>query len=73
MRKPQDPKTPDKYQKCSKRSWDGQVSKWRRRLHEWDPKSETKPHTDEGITGEDNDNTQVEIVIDEEEEEIEIM
>jgi len=30
--------TPDKEQICSKRSWDGQVRKWRRYLHNWDPK-----------------------------------
>ena len=28
---------PDKFQTCSKRSWDGQVSKWRRILHIYDP------------------------------------
>jgi histone RNA hairpin-binding protein len=27
---------PDIQQKCSKRSWDGQVRKWRRGLHSWD-------------------------------------
>lgn len=31
------PSTPEKYQKCSKRSWDGQVRKWRRQLHAYDP------------------------------------
>lgn len=31
------PKTPDIYQVCSKRSWDGQVRKWRRQLHDFDP------------------------------------
>jgi len=36
-RKKGDPKTPDKYQVCSKRSWDGQVRKWRRQLHQYDP------------------------------------
>ena len=30
------PVTPRKEQKCSKRSWDGQVRKWRRQLHDWD-------------------------------------
>ena len=30
------PVTPCKEQKCSKRSFDGQVRKWRRQLHEWD-------------------------------------
>jgi len=32
-----EPQTPDKYQKCSKRSWDGQIRKWRRLLHKYDP------------------------------------
>lgn len=27
---------PDVFQKCSKRSWDGQVRKWRRELHQYD-------------------------------------
>lgn len=31
------PQTPDKYQSCSKRSWDGQVRAWRRQLHQYDP------------------------------------
>lgn len=35
-----DPQTPDKYQVCSKRSWDGQVIKWRRQLHLYDPPKE---------------------------------
>ena len=35
-----DPRTPEKEQICSKRSWDGQISKWRRALHAYDPKSE---------------------------------
>ena len=34
------PSTPRKTQVCSKRSWDGQVRKWRRMLHEYDPKTE---------------------------------
>lgn len=32
-----DPWTPNKLQLCSKRSWDGQVRKWRRALHKFDP------------------------------------
>ncbi|XP_041368730.1 uncharacterized protein LOC121383038 [Gigantopelta aegis] len=31
------PKTPDKYIKSSRRSWDDQVRRWRRQLHSWDP------------------------------------
>jgi hypothetical protein len=31
------PMTPDRSAQCSKRSWVGQVSKWRRQLHVWDP------------------------------------
>jgi len=31
------PKIPDIHQVCSKRSWDGQVRKWRRQLHDFDP------------------------------------
>jgi len=34
------PRTPDKYQVCSKRAWDGQVRKWRRQLHAYDPDGE---------------------------------
>lgn len=30
------PWTPQKYQKCSTRSWAGQVQKWRRLLHQYD-------------------------------------
>ena len=34
---PVDPVTPDVHQVCSKRAFDGQVRKWRRMLHAWDP------------------------------------
>ena len=40
------PWTPNKFQICSKRSWDGQVRKWRRALHKFDP-NETSELTDE--------------------------
>jgi len=36
-RRQEHPRTPRKEQVCSKRSWDGQVKKWRRELHKWDP------------------------------------
>lgn len=32
-----DPRTPDKHTNCSKRSFDGQLRKWRRQLHAYDP------------------------------------
>jgi histone RNA hairpin-binding protein len=35
-----DPKTPDKYQMCSKRSWDAQLRKWRKLLHQYDDPSQ---------------------------------
>jgi hypothetical protein len=34
---PVDPMTPDIHAACSKRAFDGQVRKWRRMLHAWDP------------------------------------
>lgn len=36
-RRRENPKTPNKHQSCSKRSWDGQIRKWRRSLHLYDP------------------------------------
>ncbi|KAH7283264.1 hypothetical protein KP509_35G069300 [Ceratopteris richardii] len=39
-RKAKDPQTPNPKQVCSKRSWDGQIRKWRRLLHLYDPPSE---------------------------------
>jgi hypothetical protein len=39
-RKRSDPWTPNKQQLCSKRSWDGQIRKWRRALHKFDPSAE---------------------------------
>jgi len=43
-RKRCDPQTPNIYQVCSKRSWDGQIRKWRRLLHKYDPPGTTSPN-----------------------------
>ncbi|XP_046850272.1 histone RNA hairpin-binding protein-like [Xenia sp. Carnegie-2017] len=40
----EDPKTPDKFQVCSTRSWTGQVRCWRIKLHEWDPPNPMHGH-----------------------------
>jgi len=40
-RRKEHPRTPRKEQICSKRSWDGQVKKWRRELHKWDPAADS--------------------------------
>mmetsp|Transcript_7875 Transcript_7875/g.14001 ORF Transcript_7875/g.14001 Transcript_7875/m.14001 type:complete len:658 (-) Transcript_7875:196-2169(-) len=42
------PVTPRADQKCSKRSWDGQMKKWRRLLHRWDPVTEDGAESEEG-------------------------
>jgi len=43
QRKRGDPQTPHKHQICSKRSWDGQIRKWRRMLHLYDPEQSPVP------------------------------
>lgn len=47
------PWTPNKFQICSKRSWDGQVRKWRRALHKFDP-NEPECADDDTIDTESN-------------------
>jgi len=49
-RKKGDPQTPNKYQVCSKRSWDGQIRKWRRMLHKFDPPEVERDKQKETIT-----------------------
>ncbi|KAF2069302.1 hypothetical protein CYY_009383 [Polysphondylium violaceum] len=46
------PKTPDRNQKCSRRSWLGQIKKWRRELHKYDPNG---GKDDENFSDQDDD------------------
>jgi hypothetical protein len=54
-RGPQHPRTPDPKQSCSKRSWDGQVRKWRRALHRYDPEGADAGHEEEEAEEEDDE------------------
>lgn len=49
------PWTPNKYQLCSKRSWDGQVRKWRRALHKFDPDGECDSVDSESVNSAESD------------------
>jgi len=56
------PRIPDINQDCSKRSWDGQVRKWRRQLHAYDPASvdgENESDVANDEEDEDDDNEEV--------------
>jgi hypothetical protein len=53
-RKSGHPLTPKISQKCSKRCWDGQVRKWRRDLHEWDPPENERSFWESQIVGKED-------------------
>ncbi|XP_050350495.1 histone RNA hairpin-binding protein [Nymphalis io] len=39
----EDPKTPDKYTKYSRRSWDMLIKMWRKKLHQYDTEANKEP------------------------------
>lgn len=43
------PVTPPKYLKCSRRTWDGMVRVWRKKLHDWDPPASISESLDKDI------------------------
>ncbi|EFA78727.1 histone RNA hairpin-binding protein [Heterostelium album PN500] len=49
-REKQHPRTPDKYQRCSRRSWAGQIKKWRKELHKFDPNATEEDDDDNYIS-----------------------
>lgn len=67
-RKRDHPKIPDIYQVCSKRSWDGQVRKWRRQLHEFDPEGTLPLGESQEDLGSSGDDVEEEVESEEEED-----